>query len=126
MEPMTASPLRAALRDALTVAMKDRDRVATSALRSALAAIDNAEAVDVSLAPPEQPAVIAGGVVGLGAGEVTRRTITDDDVRAILRDAISEREAAAAQYDELSRHDDASRLRTEASVLAALVDGGAR
>lgn len=126
MEPMTASTLRSAIRDALTVAMKDRDRVATSALRSALAAIDNAEAVDVSLAPPEQPGVIAGGVVGLGAGEVSRRTITDDDVRAILRDAISEREAAAAQYDEMRRHEDAARLRTEVSVLAALLDDGAR
>jgi uncharacterized protein YqeY len=123
---MTESPLRAAVRDALTVAMKDRDRVATSALRSALAAIDNAEAVDVSLTPPEQPGVIAGGVVGLGAGEVARRTVTDDDVRAILRDAITERETAAAQYEELRRGDDASRLRTEVSVLAALLDDGAR
>jgi len=126
MEPMTSSPLRSAMRDALTVAMKDRNRLATSALRSALAAIDNAEAVDVSLAPPEQPGVIAGGVVGLGAGEVARRTITDDDVRTILRDAITEREAAAAQYEELRRQDDAVRLRTEVAVLAALLDGDAR
>jgi uncharacterized protein YqeY len=117
-----SSPLRSAIRDALQVAMKDRDRVATAALRSALAAIDNAEAVDASLAPPEQPGHIAGGVVGLGAGEVARSTLTDHDVRAIVREAIAERERAAAQYDELHRHDDAARLRTETSVLAAVLD----
>ena len=39
-------PLRQNLRDALTTAIKSRDRVAVAALRSALAAIDNAEAVD--------------------------------------------------------------------------------
>lgn len=108
------------------VAMKDRDRVATAVLRSALAAIDNAEAVDASLAPPEQPGVIAGGVAGLGAGEVPRRTITDDHVRAILLEAITERELAAAQYDSLHRPDDALRLRTEVSVLAAFLDDRAR
>jgi uncharacterized protein YqeY len=113
--------LRSAIRDALKGAMKDRDRVATAALRSALSAIDNAEAVDVSLAPPEQPGVIAGGVVGLGAGEVARRSLTDDDVGAIVRDAITEREAAAAQYDELHQHDDAARLRSEVAVLAAVL-----
>jgi uncharacterized protein YqeY len=101
--------------------MKQRDRVATAALRSALAAIDNAEAVDVSLAPRAQPGTIAGGVSGHGAGEVTRRTITDDDVRAILHDVIAEREAAAAQYEALQQYDDANRLRSEVAVLAAVV-----
>jgi hypothetical protein len=99
--------------------MKDRDRVATAALRSALAAIDNAEAVDLSSAPRAQPGRIAGGVVGVGAGEVARRRITDDDVRAIVGNAIVEREAAAAQYDTLHRHDDADRLRREAAILSA-------
>jgi uncharacterized protein YqeY len=101
--------------------MKARDRVATAALRSALTAIDNAEAVDVGFAPRPQSGTIAGAVAGLGAGEVPRRTITDDDVRAILRDAITERQTAAAQYESLQRHDAAHRLRIEASVLAALL-----
>lgn len=54
--------------------MKARDAVAVSALRSALAAIDNAEAVDAAQAPP--PTVvdsdIACSVGGLLAGEVER------------------------------------------------------
>ena len=97
--------------------------MATAALRSVLAAIGNAEATDISSAPPAQPGTIAGGVAGLGAGEVARRTITDDDVRAILDDAISEREAAAAQYEELHRDDEASRLRAEVVALAAPLTG---
>jgi uncharacterized protein YqeY len=110
------------MRDALTRAMKDRDQVATAALRSALAMVDNAEAVDVSVAPRRQSGVIAGGVAGLGAGEVARRTITDDDVRMLLREAITEREEAAAQYDELRRPDDAARLRAEVAVLADVLE----
>jgi uncharacterized protein YqeY len=110
------------MRDALTRAMKDRDRVATAALRSAIAIVDNAEAIDVSLAPRSQSGVIMGAVTGLGAGEVARRTITDDDVRALLREAITEREGAAAQYDELQRPDDAARLRTEVAVLARVLE----
>jgi uncharacterized protein YqeY len=86
--------------------------------------IDNAEAVDVSLAPRSQSGVIVGGVAGLGAGEVARRTITDDDVRVLLRDAITEREGAAAQYDELQRLDDAARLRMEIVVLARVLETG--
>jgi uncharacterized protein YqeY len=121
MEPTAAPSLRSVVRDALTRAMKDRDRVATAALRSTLAAIDNAEAVDVSRAPHAESATIAGAVAGLGAGEVARRTITDDDVRAILEDAIAEREAAASQYEALQRDDAANRLRIEASVLGALL-----
>jgi uncharacterized protein YqeY len=104
--------------------MKDRDRVATAALRSALAAIDNAEAVDLSAAPRAQPGRIVGGVAGLGAGEVARRAITDDDVRAIVADAIAEREVAAAQYETLRRQGDAERLRVEAAVLGALLADG--
>ena len=48
-----AENLRERLSRALPVAMKARDRVAVAALRSALAAIANAEAVDPSQAPPQ-------------------------------------------------------------------------
>src|SRR5207244_144371 len=44
--PPNVEPLRLRLRQALTAAMKARDAVALSALRSTLGAIDNAEAVD--------------------------------------------------------------------------------
>ncbi|GAA5031790.1 hypothetical protein GCM10023317_82610 [Actinopolymorpha pittospori] len=58
--------MRASLRDDLTAAIKARDRVAITALRSALAAIDNAEAVPVDHR--------ADGVTGgQRRGERTRR-----------------------------------------------------
>ena len=44
--------MRASLRDDLKAALKARDRVATAALRSTLAAIDNAEAVPADLYRP--------------------------------------------------------------------------
>jgi uncharacterized protein YqeY len=103
--------------------MKNRDRVAVNAIRSALAAIANAEAVDEALAPPAEPGTIAGGVSGLGRGEVTRRTITENDARQIVQQVIAERLAAAAQYEDLNRHADASRLRDEVAVLADFLAG---
>src|SRR5262249_43622625 len=121
--PVCGSPepaLRPRLRDALTAAMKARDVTAVRALRSVLAAIDNAEAADSSAAPRQEPGVIAGGVAGLGAGEFARRTVTEQDVRDILATAIEEREDAAVQYDALQRPDEAQRLRDEAVVLRGI------
>jgi uncharacterized protein len=109
--------LRRRLRDELAAAMKARDATTVRALRSVLAAIDNAEAADASAAPRQEPGVIAGGAAGLGAGEVARRTVTEQDVRDILSMAIEEREDAALQYDALQRPDEAQRLRDEAVVL---------
>jgi uncharacterized protein YqeY len=120
MDGPDAQPLRAQMRAALTRAIKSRDAAATRALRSVLAAVDNAEAADPSVAPQQQPGRIAGGVAGLGAGEVSRRSITEEDVQDILAAAIAEREAAAAQYAELHREDAAQRLREEVVVLRAL------
>ena len=98
------------LRDALRVARKDRDAAATAALRSALGAIANAEAVDpapVDLVP------------AVGAREVPRRELTDDQVAAIVRAEVIDREAAAREYDGLGRPERAERLRAEAAALAA-------
>ncbi len=82
---------RQTVRAALTVAMRGGDRHATSALRSFLGALDNAEAADTDLAPPVQDGVIAGGVAGLGAGEVERRSLTSDEIDAVLFAEIEER-----------------------------------
>jgi uncharacterized protein YqeY len=109
-------PLRARLRAGLTAAMKARDQVAVAALRATLGAIDNAEAVsapstvDASLAIEQTP-------VGVGAADVARRVLTDDDIAAIVRDEVAEREAAAADYDGAGRPDRAQRLRAEAAAL---------
>lgn len=109
-------PLRARLRSGLTAAMKARDQVAVAALRTTLGAIDNAETVsapstvDASLAIEQTP-------VGVGAADVARRVLTEDDIAGILRDAVTEREQAADGYDRAGRPDRAQRLRAEATVL---------
>jgi uncharacterized protein len=104
------------LRRALTTALKARDAVAVSALRSALGAIENAGAVDPGQAPPPGDGPIAGAVEGLGAGEVERRPV---DVRAVVAAEVDQRRAAAREYADLGRPDRAERLRAEADVLAA-------
>lgn len=108
------------LRRGLTVALKNRDRVAAAALRSALAAIENAEAVPVGADGASGPGGnehVAGAVAGVGAAEAERRQLTDGDVRAILTREVGERTAAAEDYEGLGRGDAASRLRAEAEVL---------
>jgi hypothetical protein len=97
--------------------------VAVAALRSALAAIDNAEAVEGAPAPGPGAgdAPIAGAVVGLGAAEVERRGLTGAQMDAIVRAEVAEREAAARAYERAGRREHAERLRAEAGVLSALL-----
>ena len=131
--PATAPDLRARLNAALKGAMRARDQVAASALRSALGAIGNAEAVpiDQPAAAPAAPAQgggkgvraphFAGAVAGLGATETARRLLSPADLDAIMRSEISERERAADQYAESGYADQAERLRREASVLTSVL-----
>lgn len=108
------------LREALRDALRARQTHAVAVLRETLAAIDNAEAADASAAPPVQHGVIAGGVPGLGAGEVPRRVLGAAAAAAIVELEIQERREAAATYEAMGRHDEASTLRLQADVLVAL------
>jgi hypothetical protein len=111
--------LRDRLKAALPAAIKARDRTAVAAIRSAMAAIDNAESVDPAATPPAEAGRIAGGVRGLRAGEVTRRSLSDAEITAVVRSEIEERLEAACAYDALGRTADAARVRAEAAVLDA-------
>ena len=111
------SVLRAALREAL----RTRQAHAVAVIRETLAAIDNAEAADASAAPPVEHGAIAGGVAGLGAGEVPRRRLSAEEVNAIVEHEIQERREAATTYSALGRHDQASTLRLQLEVLASLL-----
>jgi uncharacterized protein YqeY len=122
--PDTGSVLHQRLRGALPPALKARDQVAVAALRSALAAIDNAQAVEAPPAP-RLGGVVAGAVPGLGAGEAPRRELSEDDIVAIVRAEVADRLAAAADYERAGRVDAAVRLRAEADVLGVLLAGGA-
>jgi uncharacterized protein len=123
--------LRDRLRRALPAAMKARDRPAVAALRSALAAIDNAEAVAAAEAPPgaetptgEGTPAFAGTVLGVGAAEAERRRLTGTQMEQILRAEVADREAAASTYEQAGQAEPAQRLRTEARILGTYLDGG--
>jgi uncharacterized protein YqeY len=109
--------VRARLRAGLGAAMKARDRVAVAVLRSTLGAIDNAEAVDDAVDAPIG-GVIAKSLTGLGAGEAPRRDLSEDEVLAILRHELEERRTAAHEYRSAGHPDHATRLDTEADLLA--------
>ncbi|MUM17149.1 hypothetical protein FZI91_19240 [Mycobacterium sp. CBMA271] len=109
--------VRAAMRADLAVAMKARNSRAVSALRTAIAAIDNAESVDQTSNTTPSHAHIAGAATGLGAAEAARRVLSPTDVRAILQTQIDDRATEAARYGTLGQVQAAERLRAEADVL---------
>lgn len=98
--------------------MKARDRVAVAALRSALTAIENAEAVDRA-ATADRGLAIEQTPAGIGVAEVPRRMLTEVQVTAIVRAEVTDRESAAGDYDRAGRPERAERLRAEAGVLSA-------
>src|SRR3954464_9952853 len=116
-----ATVWRTRLREALLSARKDRDAARVSALRSALSAIDNAETPDDVLLNAQSSETIAAGVVGLGAAEVTRRELSDTQIRDLVHAEIDERLAAARDYTAGGHTNRAASLRAEAAVLRDLL-----
>lgn len=112
---------RTTLKDSLREAMRARQTAAVSVLRTTLGALDNAEAAELKEAPAAQPGIIAGGVAGLGAGEVARRVLTPEEVDGVIRLELSERMAAAAELGALGRAEEAATLREQAQLLEALL-----
>ncbi|MCP3097889.1 GatB/YqeY domain-containing protein [Myxococcus sp. K15C18031901] len=110
------SVLRAAMKDA----MKARNAPAAAVLRETLAALDNAEAPDVSVAPAQVGGVIAGSAGGLGSGEVPRLVLSPEAVDALIQKEVRERRAAEALYTGLGRHEEARVLKAQVEVLLAL------
>lgn len=111
---------KAVLRAALREAQRARQPHVVTVLRETLGAIDNAEAAELSLSPARQQGTIAGGVVGLGAGEVARKLLGPGDVEAIIARELEERRAAVAQYVGLGREEEAAVLRAQLAALEAL------
>jgi uncharacterized protein len=125
------------MRRDLTAAMKARDKPAVATLRSTLAAIDNAEAVDAAAGGGHPvgegagaeaagaDAAIVGAALGVGAAEVERRVLTAAEMEAIVRREVAERERAAEDYERAGQAPHAERLRAEAELLNADLDAGA-
>lgn len=114
--------LRASLRTALKAAMRDRDTRAVAALRSALGAIDNAEAIPVESATQADGSPIAGASVGLGSTEAARHELTLEDIQTLLAAEIEERQQAAIEIARAGHQDRADDLQREVSVLQVVLD----
>jgi uncharacterized protein len=120
---MQSGDLRTRLRDQLGAAVRDRDRLAVAALRDAIAALDNAEAVEPGAELwAASSDYVAGGVVGLGAGEAERRALDPEAQRAIVHAEIEGRLAAATTYEQHGHSSRAADLRLSAEVLLAVLD----
>lgn len=119
--------LRAALRQDLASAMKAREPEAVAALRTAIAAIDNAEAVPIPAAGARQAvgpqtgtsSHFAGARAGVGATEAARRELGSGDIRAVLDGLIAGYAREADGYDALGQAEAARRLRNQARLLTA-------
>jgi uncharacterized protein YqeY len=110
------------MRQALPEAMRARDKVAMSALRATLAALDNAEAVPVGEAGLRGSA-LEQSPVGAGATDVARRELSERSVVDVVRAEAAERLEVAAQLTAPAHADRAAQLRAEAAVLLRFLDG---
>ncbi|MEV6809574.1 hypothetical protein [Streptomyces sp. NPDC051132] len=102
--------------------MRARDQAAVSALRTTLAALDNAEAVPVDEAAPRGPA-LEQSPAGVGVTEAARRELSERAVVDLVRTEATERLRAAAQLTAPAHAARAARLRAEATVLLRFLDG---
>lgn len=107
-----AVSLRQRLSADLLLAMKVKDAIAISALRSLLSALDNASAVPAS--------TVAAPVFGRN-GDVPRRDLADTECQSIVSAEVSARSVAAEEYARLGRDDVAARLRAEQAVVERYV-----
>src|SRR6266550_3651045 len=114
--------IRQRLNDSLRAAMKVRDAAAASAFRSAIGAIDNAEAVERPQDPAPQTGRVAKTRLGVGVADFARRELSKQDVIEILRAEVADRTLAAAQYERMGRADRAASLRAEEVALLTFLD----
>ncbi|QGG93693.1 GatB/YqeY domain-containing protein [Actinomarinicola tropica] len=103
-------PIRDRLQAEVLPAMKARDALRLSTLRTTLAAIANAEAVD---------AAHSRAAVGLHANDVARRDLDEDDVRAVVASIRDELLDAVDEMVAIGRHDLADDRRRQAAILDA-------
>lgn len=94
-------------------AMKARDIVRVSTLRTMLSALDNATAVEV-----DPSFVPLQGVTP----DVPRRELSEADQLDLLRVEAVQRRKAALHYETLGKQDEATRLWAEVAVFADYVD----
>lgn len=113
--------IRSLLRATLTERMRARDRDAVNALRSALAAIDNAEAVP---APSDTP--VDGGSAHLavpgGPAEAERRELSQERMRDLVAAQAQEFVQMSRQFGESGMSEPARVAFEQAAHLRFLLD----
>lgn len=106
------------MRKDLTRAMRARDSSTVRVLRSTLSAVANAEAQPIEASIRlESSGNIAGAAIGVGASEVSRRELTEDDIRNVVASEKNEILDSAAELDRRGATDRATELRAEAAIL---------
>jgi hypothetical protein len=103
--------------------MKEKDRAALATYRTALAAIDNAEAVP--LGEEHRAGAVQLSPLGVGRADAERRTLTEQEMAEIIRLDVQDRLAAAKSL-KTANPDAARRLCREASLLIALLNKNVR
>jgi uncharacterized protein YqeY len=120
--PHEAPAVRERMSAALKRAMKARDQVAVSALRSTLGALANAEAVSVGTPLTGVGSKdVAGSSVGVGSSEAVRRSLADRETAELVLAEAVEREDAALGYETVGQSAAAERLRAEATVIRSFL-----
>lgn len=94
--------------------MRERDREAVGALRVALAAIDNAEAVPIDSVP--RAGAVEHSVVGVGGADAPRRELSEQEMIALVAAEEAELVESAAQFHEI----DPDRAEARSRAAAAL------
>ena len=111
---------REQLRHDLRAALKSRQLDTISALRTVIAAIDNAEAVQPETdSPPSADGVVAHSSPGVGSTEAPRRELAMTEIHAIVRDLLCEYETQSEHYRSVHQCEAAHRLRRKANILRA-------
>lgn len=116
--------IRDALDAELAAALKRRDTAVVRAVRSALSALSNAEAVPgvphttASTGSPE----VAGAVPGLGATEAARVRVTEAQQQAVVQTEIAELAGHAERLARLCRWDEADGARRGMRTLTRVLD----
>jgi uncharacterized protein YqeY len=108
-----AEAFKLQLRADLKTAMPQRRAAETSAIRSLIAAVDNAQAVAVG----DLHKTYVVREFGDRGSEVPRRVLSKDDVDALLAGEIADRRKAIEQYQAHEKNDAAIKLLNEIVVL---------
>ena len=111
--PEPAQLLRDRLKADLTAALKARQTPVAMTLRTLLAAIDNAEAVPLSAAPP---------AIDGRSRDVPRLALARSDIQQILLREADECRRARSDYERMGQVEAAAAMRAALSLIDAYVD----